>query len=383
MRVGTLLNTFKIVPRILYDLHGEIDPVAKSKLFWFLKHSLKYSPELFLHQLMEFLHVARDPQKGFSAETIMNEFTLEKQVAELRDAGATHFEISGDLVFFLPQIENWWRERLSYLASLRSEGVSFSVHLPQFMGLNIDSPLAGVRSGAVLEIRRINEFFKPLDPLFVLHLGSERFFRYLGGHLMGPSVERELKIFFDSSSFWNRLKVTIAKRFFKRLMSFSKDFIIEKVVDINTARSLRELNEFIPRKNICLENLEYTDFDAIMKPLLPELQPSVWLDVGHLMIQQWHKDKKCFSRFFSQHGNYLRGFHVHDVVELSSSTEIQDHKPFGAKGGLLPLKEILRHIQNLERKTRRDLPLVVELYYHDPVPSVRFLKKAIDELQAR
>jgi len=383
MRVGTLLNTFKVIPKILYDLYGSETDVM-NKAAWFLQHS----PKVFLHWMTKVLQMTELPEERFDIKKFFDGMDLPAQIRELRQAGATHFELSGDLVFLLPQMENWWREQLPYLASLRNEGITYSVHLPQFAGLNPDSYLAGVRSGAVLEIRRINEFFTPLDPQYALHLGGERFFRYLDTHLVNPALERELKTVLGSDSYLEKLKVKSAKLLIQELMKFTKGFVIERVVDQNVLRSLREIQEFMPIEKICLENLEYIDFDAVMASLMPHIPASVCLDTGHLTIQKWHEYPACYEQFFARYGERIRQLHIHNVIKISEEVfdeqtkepVIQDHKPLNVKGGLLPVRKILQLVRDTERRTGRDIPLVVELYYHDPLPSVRYLASEIGKL---
>lgn len=347
MRVGTGLNIFKIIPSILQDAF------------------YPGTPKLFL------------PCLG--------------QISELRKAGAEHIELWGDLAFIMPEMEKWWQDRLGQLALLRNEGVTFSVHLPQFSGLNIDSFLPQIRSGAVLEIKRITEFFKPLDPLYVLHLGGERFFRYFSGHLADPILEGELGRRWGNESCLSRLKIVGAKYLLHKLQAFSENFVIRKVVHKNMLWSFREIQEFIPVEKICIENLEFTNFDAVMKPFLAEMpKASVWLDVGHLMIQRWLDDKKCFRKFFKKYENNIAGLHIHEVIKVANSfygenekekAVLQDHKPLGVKEGLLPLDEILGLVRKLESATGKDLPLVVELYYHNPLSSVGFLREKIEKLR--
>ena len=75
--------------------------------------------------------------------------------------------------------------------------------------------------------------------------------------------------------------------------------------------------------------------------------------------------------------------HAHDVAPVASisygrgqpQVVLQDHKPIGS--GILNFKEIIKLLKD---NCREDLLVVVEDYYHDPVPSIRALREMIDKI---
>jgi len=84
MRVGTILNTFKIVPKIVHDIQ-----FPKT----FPKHP-KVSRKIADNTLYIFGKLLSDINAGrqLSPEQLLSMFELEAQIQELRDAGAEHFE---------------------------------------------------------------------------------------------------------------------------------------------------------------------------------------------------------------------------------------------------------------------------------------------------
>ena len=385
MRIGTLLNTYKIVPKVLYDLSNSKTGLA-SRPPWALRHL----PDICVYWLMKALRLTELPKRKFNIQAFLDEIKLEYQIAELRKAGAEHFELSADLIFLHPQFEAWWMEQIPFLVSLRKEGITFSVHLPQFAGLYLDSYLNGVRQGAVAEIRRMHEIFKPLNPHYVLHLGSDRFFYYTDLHLTGAALQRMLLKTIGNKGWFNRAKMAGAKLVFQGLVKFITPLAVSRAVHPSLIRSLQEVSQFMPIEKLCIENLENFDFDSVMKrfnqePLRSEIPVSVCLDVGHLIMQKWTRDPRCFEKFFARYGNRISCLHLHNVVKSAETVYdtgerepvLQDHQPLNEEGGLLPLRKILAMVKKIDKKTGKNTVVVIELYSHDPLPSMRFLKETV------
>lgn len=384
MRIGTLFNIYKIIPKIMYDIRKEIPHIQG--LPWFVEHT----PKAVLRFISKLFNIPGDGKVNFNPRYFFN---LERHIDELRKAGAVHFELSTDLMFLLTPIEEWWRAQMPYLTNLRAEGITYSEHLPQFAGMHFDTYLYGVRSGAVMDFRYIHAFSKDIDPVYVLHLGSERFFQYLS--IIGdPRVQEEIEKFFGSKTktMWGNVKLAAASSLIRKLFEFVQRFLIEEVVDASIIRSLGEASDIVPVNRIGIENLEHTDFDAVMPTILDRVPKcGVWLDTGHLMVQKWHRDKQCFEKFFEKYERHLIGMHIHNAIETakivykdgSSQPFLLDHQPLDAPEGLLPLKKILELVRRAEKKINREIPLVIELYYQDPqttLASVRFLKNAVETL---
>lgn len=384
MRVGNLLNSFKLMPLILHELY-EPDFEKYSKTYRFARRS----PDFLLRIALNFLGV-KYKDKNLNLNRLFKiSLAFENQVEEAIMAGSTHLEISGDLVLLLKKIEIWFSDFLPYLAGLKARGITYSVHLPQFAGMFLETYLPHVRAAIISELAEIVKFFGDLDPLFVIHLGgSERFFHYLGTHGDDPVVEKELDRTFRKD-FW--LKRLIEKKIARFLvydaMNTSGQFILNEVIIKNLQESLAEIGEFLPLQKLCFENLEHGPFGPVLKPLLGLAPVSVCLDIGHLTIQEWPYNKKCFENFISDFGDRLAIMHVHQVVEIGKETYgnvsrpiLQDHKPLTARDGIINVKKVLKSVKTASRKNGRDIPLMVELYYHDPLPSIKYLKNAIDQL---
>ncbi|MEK9180364.1 MAG: TIM barrel protein [Patescibacteria group bacterium] len=362
MRVGTLLNVPELVPELA-------------------NHYFRFKPERRRDYSQTFLNIAR---------IFLCHRDLRASVEELLKAGTRHIEISGDLVFISPEFKSWWKKQLPYLISLQRKDITFSVHLPQFSGLFIDSYSERLHNAAVEDIREIYEFFKDLDPIHVLHLGSERFFRYTSAHF-GPSVGNESKRICTGKRL-NWLKAFIVRIAAKKGLQFVTKFITREVIVANLLESLQQIQKFMPLEKLCIENLEYTDLDSIMCWIPEEVRVGVTIDTGHLIIQKWENNKQCFEQFMARHGHRLRSVHIHEVIRVADVVyndgtrvqELQDHKPLGIDEGILQLRKVLRLIRKVELQHSREIPVVLELYYYPfkvMLDSVRILKEEIDRLQ--
>lgn len=363
MRIGTVLNTFKLVPRILED-------------------TLVLNPATRLHGMDRVMFYIAD--KCFnkladgSGKAI---FTLENQIKELRAVGAEHFELTGDLIFMKPDMAEWWQAQFPYLRKLKGEGVTFSVHLPQFCALEIDSYLPEISIASVQAIKRMIAFFEPIDPTnYVLHLGGERFHSYMNLHLNDPIIDQELNKMFPGA--WlDKIKKKSTKKFLHWLTAWVRRYTDRAISIPQVLSALRELEKVVPLKKICLENLENHDFEMMADQVLKETEVSICFDVGHSVIQAGVKNT---ARFIKKYHNRLTQLHLHDVTTIAKTTYnngqtidvLQDHKPLGT--GMVDVKkDVLEPLQKYNFTGQ----IVIEDYYHDPVPSVILLKKLIDGLK--
>lgn len=385
MRVGSLLNSLELFPLILHDLY-ESDLRAYSKVYWLAEHS----PNFALRWVLQLFKIRyQDPklnlQKLFA--TCLN---FESLVQETIVAGSTHLEISADLIFLTQKTRQWFKQFLPYLVGLKKQGITYSVHLPQFGGMFLETNLEIVRPATILELEEIVKFFKDLDPLFVLHLGGgERIFHYLGTHGDNPVVEQELDRTFGGHLWpWRVIEKKIARFVIGDAMATSEQFLVNKIIIENLQESLAKIARFLPLHRLCLENLEHGPFSPVVKSLIKTIPISVCLDVGHKTIEEWQDNKKCFEDFMRDFGHRLAIMHIHQVVEIGHETYgnetrvvLQDHKPLDVRGGIVPIDKILRLAQDVGNRTGRDeTPLVLELYYHNPIPSIRILTRALKQL---
>ena len=372
MRVGTILNTFKLVPIIL---QGTLFPDSHTPYLRF-RHRIA---NLVLNASGRYLrNINHDQQKLSGSDIIpLSTFSLESQIKELREAGAEHFEFDDDIIFLRPEITQWWQEQMPFLVGLKKEGVTFSRHLSQFGGLQIDSFIPEIRQASVQAMGRMIKLFEPLDPLnYVLHLGSDRFFRYLNTHAIDPVLKQELKKMFPHSL----VKKYILRKLIGFMVEWTQRHINETVVVPSILEALGELKKNLPLQKICLENLENSDFDIMADMVTRQADVRICFDVGHNIIRNGLGHTK---EFILKYGRKIAQVHLHDVKNIAlmvypsgyKEPVFQDHKPLGE--GVIKLKEdILIPL----KKVGFSGPIVIEDYYHDPVQSVKILKQAIKEI---
>lgn len=370
MRVGTLLNTFKLIPKILHDTLLS-DPHLSHPL---LRRRIGNTLLKFGGRCLSGIY--HGPQ--VPPEKLLSMFKLENQTRELLDAGNEHFELDDDLVHLKREITLWWKQQASpHLLELKKDGITYSVHLSQFGGLQIDSFIPEIRRASVEAIKRIVNFYEPLEPTtYVLHLGGDRFFRYLNTHAIDPVLRQELDKIFPHSI----LKKYALRKFIQVLVWWTQRHVNDTIVVPSVLEALEELKKIIPAQKICLENLEYSDFDMMADRVIPRTNSRIAFDIGHDAIRNGLGHSK---QFILKYGNKIAQVHLHDIRQIAvmhypsgfREPVYQDHKPLGTGGldlknnVLLPLKVV-----------GFSGPIVIEDYYHDPLPSVKILKQAIDEI---
>lgn len=364
MRVGSILNTLELVPAILADLPPESQ--LFSRLSWQNKLILK---------VITFVERRRKNSR------------LVEQLNKIKKAGAEHIELSPDLMKLSPEIFTWWINQFKILLQFKRSGFTYSPHIMQFLGTQPDSPLEVMRKASVESIKELVEIFQCLDPIsYPLHILSGKFFNYLDFHALDPMLNQELPSHFGQGFIKRLLMKAIGRSTVHLSVDFIRDIITEGIAVENVLKSLREISAFVPLSKIGIENLEHQDleqFEQIVRPLLTETDVSIVLDIGHLAIRSWLDDKKCFRKFIERYGPRIIEVHAHDVAPVASisygrgrsQVVLQDHKPIGS--GILNFKEIIKLLKD---NCRKDLLIVVEDYYHDPVPSIRRIRQIIEEI---
>lgn len=363
MRIGSILNTLELVPAILADIPPE------SQLF----SHLNWKDRSILRALT-FVEKRRKNSR------------LVNQLNKLRAAGAEHIELSPDLMELSPEIFTWWVNQLKTLVQFKRSGFTYSLHIMQFMGTQPDSPVEVIRRASVESVREMVEAFQCLDPIsYPLHILSGKFFNYLDFHALDPILDKELSSHF-SWGFARKLTKMAGRRLVRLSMDFIRDIITEGVAVENVLRSLEEIRSFMPLSKIGIENLEHHNletFEQMVRPILKKTDAGIVLDTGHLAMRNWHNDKKCFHKFIEKYGPRMIEVHIHDVAPVASvgygskrqEIVLQDHKPVGS--GILNFKEILKLLKD---NCREDLLVVVEDYYHDPVPSIKRIRQILQEI---
>jgi sugar phosphate isomerase/epimerase len=94
---------------------------------------------------------------------------------------------------------------------------------------------------------------------------------------------------------------------------------------IQAERSLADLCQVLPPRDICIENLEDSHFEFTLA-LANQHQTSLCFDVGHLA---WRGDDPL--AFLREHGDRIREVHLHDAARQSggSGPPVRDHLPLG------------------------------------------------------
>ena len=259
--------------------------------------------------------------------------------AGLIDAGANHIEISGEAVAVLPGPfrDRFREEAAGDLRALREEGdVTYSVHLPFMGGVNFTTSIDAIRQASIEVLKDIAEQCSPLEPIrYVLHVSG------LLEDLMSVGLR--------------------------------DDPVIEAYLGY-AAESLGQIVDFIPAESLCIENIEYIDFERLF-PLVKQFGTKVCMDVGHIKLR--HED---IGEFVRKYGPYLGHVHMHDVTcQLFDKrvTVMDDHRGLGS--GMIDVDAVIQML----RAARFDGPVVLEIHSVDPIDSVGVLKQAIVKVDQR
>jgi len=261
---------------------------------------------------------------------------LAGEVRRLMQAGANHIEISGEAVAVLPgPLRDRFPDEVSGgLQELHEkEGLTYSVHLPFFGGVNFTTSIESIRRASVEVVREIAEQCAPLEPIsYVLHISG------LLEDLMGVGLRN--------------------------------DAVVEAYL-ANADASLAEMTEFIPAEKICIENLEYIRFEKIF-PLVEKFGTSICMDVGHIRLRN-----EDIGEFIDKYGPRIGHVHMHDVTYRLYDKRVRildDHRALGS--GILDLDDIIGRLAAVGF----DGAVSLEVYEVDPTASIRALKEAITRL---
>ena len=261
---------------------------------------------------------------------------LASEVKRLMEAGANHIEISGEAVAVLPgPLRDRFPDEISNgLQELHEkDGLTYSVHLPFFGGVNFTTSIESIRRASVEVVEKIVEQCSPLEPIaYVLHISG------LLEDLMGVGLRN--------------------------------DAVVEAYL-ANAVQSLEEMVKFIPPEKLCIENLEYIRFERIF-PLVEEFNTRICMDVGHIKLRN-----EDIGEFIDRYGSRLGHVHMHDVTYRMFDKRIRvmdDHRALGS--GVLDLDDIIGRLAAVGF----DGAVSLEVYEVDPTVSVRMLKEAIDKV---
>lgn len=262
--------------------------------------------------------------------------SLANEVKRLMGAGANHIEISGEAVAALPGPlrDRFPQEASGPLRELHeNEGVTFSVHLPFFGGVDFTTSIESIRRASVEVVREIAEHCAPLEPIsYVLHVAG------LLEDLMSVGLRN--------------------------------DDVVEAYL-ANAVQSLAEMVEFIPADKLCIENLEYISFDKIY-PLVERFDARICMDVGHIRLRN-----ENVGEFVEKYGPRIGHVHIHDVTYRLFDKRVRvmdDHRGLGS--GIIDVDAII----GMLAAAGFDKAVTLEVYEVDPINSVRILKEAIEKV---
>lgn len=222
------------------------------------------------------------------------------------DYGLTAVELSLDLPMVHPTVfdASFYED----VADLQQElGFVCTAHLP-FLWIEPASLNERVRVAAIQSLRRTIELTRSITiDTYVLHL-------------------------------WGLATTLITAQ----LQAGPEREAIVSALGMQAARSLADLCELLPPRDICIENLEDSHL-ALTLALADQYQTSLCFDVGHFA---WHGEDPL--AFFQEHRNQIREVHLHDALRqpAGSGHLVRDHLALGDGqidyGAILDMLEQMR-----------------------------------------
>ena len=263
--------------------------------------------------------------------------SLAAEVKRLMAAGANHIEISGEAVAALPgPLRDRFPDEVSGgLQELHEkDGLTYSVHLPFFGGVNFTTSIESIRRASVEVVREIVEQCAPLEPIsYVLHISG------LLEDLMSVGLRN--------------------------------DAVVEAYL-ANAVQSITEMIEFIPADRLCIENLEYISYEKIF-PLVEKFDTKICMDIGHIKLRNENIDE-----FIDRYSSRIGHVHMHDVSYRLFDKRVRvmdDHLDLGS--GVIDVDAVIGKLASVGF----DKAVTLEVHTADPADSVRILKEAIDKAQ--
>lgn len=276
--------------------------------------------------------------------SLFSRHPISGEVERLAAAGAQHIEFTLDLLYSNPKAKQVFTNERERLREIReSLGLTYSFHLPTTGGFSTASCWEGVRLGSVAWLQEFVEWTKPFQPTaYVMHPRSlEELCHVDLGPMEGGWIPQR-KVY---------------------------EYFTESIIIPNEQASVSEIRSFINPSMICLENSDHADFSLLGNfPLNGGY--SVCMDVGHLYLF-----KQSVTEFVRKFHSVLRHVHLHDVIEEPGNHPWgrRDHCSLGV--GIVDLREVVTELE----KINFDGPVVIEDYYQDPIGSIHYFKKVLEE----
>lgn len=254
---------------------------------------------------------------------------LKQDIEELVDAGARHIELVSDIIQFTPQFRKKFYQEIVHILEqiesfrkLKKNGLTISVHVDH-IGYSFPSRFQRMRVGAISHFQYLISYYSRLNPThYTLHPGPDEVF----------SV-KELKDVPPIAGF-KKILINLFKgnpNIFKSI-GF-KSLAIEEFLR-GAPRAFSDLGEAgIDLSKVYIENTEgmtRAEFDELfgrLSKMFPQL--GCLLDVGHLLMKEYLKNKNCVEDFIHYWGGKkgkIKAVHCHDVFMSSQLYSYNDEE---------------------------------------------------------
>ena len=255
----------------------------------------------------------------------------------LFDRGFNPVELGGDLGMFLPHV--YQSNAIEKLAALKSEGVTYTVHLPLW-SVEPSTPLSPVRQGSVQAVVDLLKATLPLEPEnYVLHATG-----------------------------------ALAAEFYNMKISETARAIILRQFQNGARASIQSILEQtgLPGRKLAIETIEFP-LDLTLE-LVEELNLSICLDTGHVLagFPGWYDFFEVLEKILPR----LVEVHLHDSKKMPEGIRGygEDHKPLGQ--GHLELGRLLDRLADANYSG----PLVFELNVGEALESLAVIKSVRPKL---
>jgi sugar phosphate isomerase/epimerase len=258
---------------------------------------------------------------------------LKSAIQQRAEMGFEHVEISANLLTSFPELLS--PRSMEGLRHLKEEhNLTYSIHLHNGLGVDIDSWCERVRRAAVEETIAVYQATRPLE---VRHFVLHSVWAYAMTH-----------------------EIVLSMRLSERM----KDVLLDKTRE-QSRRSLAELVRVIPPRHLCLENL-FVDFEWVYS-LVEEFDTSICFDGGH-----WKLLGGEGTEFVRRYGARITLVHCHDVQDG------EDHRPL-TQHPAIDWESALRIL----REQGFDGPIVLELKSNEEIrqslPILRGIRERVDD----
>jgi len=271
---------------------------------------------------------------GVPAEQVMANimgFDHAALARSLYEKGFNPIELGGDLGMFLPHAYN--AEAIAKLKALKSEGVTYTVHLPLW-SVEPSTPLTPVRRGSVEAVIETIRTTAPIEPeAYVLHATG-----------------------------------ALAAEFYNMKISEMARAIILRQFQNGARESIKTLlaETGLPSRKLAIETVEFP-LDMTIE-LVEELDLSMCLDTGHVLagFPGWFDFFEVVNRILPR----VAEVHLHDSKKMPQGVRGygEDHKPLGTRD-----LELGRFLDCLAAANYQG-PLVFELTVAEALESLQVVK---------